>query len=320
MYTNKLNLPEPFLRAAENGSYSKGLALYSVTELIDPPRYGALRRLYKDIIVEDVADQIEALMGTMFHQMLEKAGAPTTQAILEERLYAQYNGVTISGAMDHTILWDNGCLDDYKATKVYAVRSATTYGKPEWTAQLNVYRLLRALHGQTIEKLRIIAWMKDWSIALATASAQKEDGDYPAHAILPIEIEVWPLEQAEAYVKERIRLHLEADRWANANTPDENGEFPPEPRCTDEERWRNPIRWACMKEGRKTAIKLYDTWAEANYAVSQTNGGYTEVRGGECKRCVLYCTVGRAGLCTQWEAEKAVLPNKGAALDTSAFD
>ena len=323
MLVNQLNLPEPFVRATEAALYSKGDARYSVTELIEPARIGALRRFYVNDIVEDVADNVASLMGTMFHKLLEAAGAPTTHAILEERLYADIEGVTISGAMDHTILWDNGCLDDYKATKVYSVQTALRYGKPDWTAQLNIYRWLRSLLGQTIEKLRIIAWMKDWFIARAIAAAQGERPDsYPQHEILAIDIPVWPLEQTEAYIRGRIIAHKAADEWAAAT----NGgvllevEGVDEPRCTDEDRWRNKTRWACMKESRKTALKLYDTEAEARYAASQEKGGYVEQRGGEYRRCALYCNVGRAGLCSQWEADKAVMKDNGHVIDTSAFD
>lgn len=320
MLTNKLNLPEPFLRAAEAGLYSKGEARYSVTELIDTPRVGALRRLYRDVIVEDVADQSDSLMGTMFHKLLEAAGAPATEAILEERLYAEVDGTLISGAMDHTTLHGSGCLDDYKSTKVYSVRTALRVGKPDWIAQLNIYRWLRALHGQVIEKLRIIAWMKDWSLrdAMAAAARQPGPGDYPEHAILPIEIPVWTLEETEAYVRERIKLHIAADEWAVAIEGDPA--LDNEPLCTDDERWREPVRWAVMKDGRKTAIKLYDTKAEAEFVATQTKGGFIEERGGTYKRCVLYCTIGRAGLCTQWERDRSTLPDKGQGVDTSAFD
>jgi len=319
VYSNQLNLPEPFLRAAEAREYSKGDARYSVTELIDPPRYGALRRLYKDVIVEDIADNIGSLMGTMFHKMLEYSGAPKTGAILEERLYAEVDGVKISGAMDHTILTGAGQLDDYKETKVYSVRQALRHGKPEWTAQLNIYRWLRALHGQQVEALNIIARMKDWNMAFAIADAQKEvPGDYPAHEIAVVPITVWPLEKTEAYVRDRIQLHLAADAWVARLENGEGSHNPPF--CSDEERWRNPTRWAVMKEGRKTAIKLYDDKPEADFVAGQTKGGYVEQRGGEYKRCMLWCSVGRAGLCTQWEADKAAAPSASNIIDTSVFD
>lgn len=319
MLTNKLNLPEPFLRAYEAKAYDKGPGVrYSASELIQPARLAALRRLYADVIVEDVADCMPSLIGTMFHLMLERAGAPQTGAILEERLYADVDGIRISGAMDHTLLWEDGTLDDYKSCSVYAVRGGHKF---EWEAQTNIYRWFRALHGQKVERLRVIAWMRDWMISRAIAAAANPEGaPYPPHEIAVVEIPVWPLEQTEAYIKERIAEHVAADRWAadmNSHAPGERAFI--EPLCTDEERWREKVQWAVMREGRKTAIKKYDSKEEAEFVASQTKGGYIEIRGGTYKRCLLYCPAGRAGLCTQWERDKAESPHT-AVIDTSAFD
>lgn len=319
MLTNKLNLPEPFLRAAEAAAYSKGEAQYSVTELIKPVRLGALSRLYRDVIVEDVADCMPSLMGRMFHLMLEKAGAPVTKAILEERLYANVNGVVISGAMDHTVLWtdgpDKGTLDDYKSCSVYSVTKGTKF---EWEAQLNIYHWLRSLQGQSVDRLRIIAWMKDWFVSRAIASV-KSGGNYPEHEIAVIEVPMWDFKDTEQYVAGRIAAHQAADVWAHAMSQPGVASAEPEPQCSDEDRWRDKIRWAVMKTGRKTAIKLYDTEAEANFIAAQQKGGYVEVRGGTYKRCLLYCPPGRAGLCGQWERDKAANPTAGE-VDTSAFE
>src|SRR5882724_4792580 len=104
MLTNKLNLPEPFVRFANRKRYSKGEARYSVTEIIKPARMGALERLYGDTIVEDVADYGHALFGSAVHMVLEVSGAPETGALLEERLFMDVNGVRISGGMDHCLL------------------------------------------------------------------------------------------------------------------------------------------------------------------------------------------------------------------------
>lgn len=317
MLTNKLSLPEPFHRAAERSLHNKGDGVrYSVTELIDSPRKGALTRLYGDMIVEDVADRVDALMGTMFHKMLEAAGAPETGAILEERLYAEVDGIRISGAMDHTLLEADGTLDDFKTCKCYAVLQHKRYGKFEWIAQTNIYRWLRALHGQQVERLRIIPWIKDWNMEMAIKSAATE-GDYPEHAIVALDVPVWPLAEVEKYVRERVRLHVEADIWAEGIGTNEY----PEPLCTDEERWRKPHWFAVMKPGRKSALPgKHKTLAEAQYAATQTPTAYVEERGGQYNRCINYCSIGRGGLCTQWNADQAAGAATTIEVDTSAFD
>lgn len=346
MLTNKLNLPEPILRAAEREMYSKGDARYSVTELIKPARMAALQRLYGDSIVEDVADNIWSVLGRIGHGILEASGAPVTGAILEERLYADVLNVRISGAMDHTVLLPTGCLDDYKFTNVYAVSHGVKF---EWEAQLNIYAWLRSLAGQTVERLRVVAILRDWTISRARSAGHiweavtvhgecckdgecespgyqivgsggpDADAKYPSHQVKVVEIPLWGNEKTQGYVEERVRAHLEADTWATNGDREEP--LPAmEPHCTDEERWVRPTRYAFMKRSRKTAVKLYDSLEEAQMVANATPGGYTEVRGGEPVRCIDYCTVGRAGLCTQYESDKPRFASTANAIDTSAFD
>lgn len=315
MLTNKLNLPEPIWRASNAAMYSKGDSRYSVTELLLPPRIGALRRYYADVIVEDCADHIASLEGKMWHLLFEKAGAPDTGAILEERLYWEFDGVKISGAMDHTILRD-GMLDDYKTCSVYAVRAHLREPKWEWVWQLNLYRLLRAKHGQAIDKLRIIARMRDWMLPQALAAIDS-GGDYPPHETMPLDVPVLPLDEVEEFVRIRIKLHLDADAQVEQYGP----EAASLPLCTDEERWRSPVEWAHMRPNRKSAVKVYrgpTAQQDAEYALAHEPDAYLEQRGGVYRRCKFYCPIGRAGLCTQWNADKDTQPAE--AVDTSAFE
>jgi len=310
MLTNLLNLPEPILRAAERDAYSKGDADYSVTELIKPARMAALQRLYADTIVEDVADNIWSLLGRLGHSMLEAAGAPETGAILEERLYATVLGKRISGQMDHTILRPTGVLDDYKFVSVWAVLDGI---KPEWEAQLNLYAWLRSLAGQTVTALRVIAMLRDWSIAKARTESEK--GRYPKRQVAAIDVPLWPLDKVVAFVEERVWAHSQADEWATH--PESFGAR--EPLCSDEERWVRPVKWALMKGENKRATKLYDQRQDAEMSAQAAKGFRVERRGGEPIRCIDYCSVGRAGLCGQWNAEKVLL-STSELVDTSAFD
>lgn len=316
MLTNKLNLPEPILRAAERELYSNGEGVrYSVTELLKPPRMAALQRLYADAIVEDVADNIWSILGRIGHGILEASGAPITGAILEERLYADVLGVRISGAMDHTVLLPTGCLDDYKFTNVYAVSHGL---KREWEQQLNIYAWLRGLHGQTVERLRVVAILRDWLISRARAAALS-GASYPQLQVVTLDVPLWPFEETQAFVEERVREHLAADAWA-ADAYSNPSAALVEPLCTDEDRWTRPTRYALMKKGRKTAVKLYDTNEEAQMVANAAPGQYVELRGGEPVRCIDYCTVGRAGLCSQWNLDRERFSAPRGEIDTSAFD
>lgn len=292
--TNDLALPEPIVRAIQARAYSKGDADYSVTELLAPPRAKALERANRDRLVEDVADNIYSLVGTIGHGILERSGAPETGAILEERLYMDIDGVRISGAMDHTLLLPTGVIDDYKFTSVWQVKNGC---KPEWTQQLNVYALLRAANGQIVTGLRIVAILRDWT---APQAARSTPDKYPPRQVVVFDVELWPLERTREFLCERIALHQAADGAVESG-------LEPYP-CSDDERWVRDRAFAVMKPGRKSAVRVYDSLGEAQLHAESIPGGTVEPRGGEPTRCLYYCTVGKAGLCSQFNAERATAP------------
>lgn len=328
MYSNRLNLPEPLVRAAEKAreGYSKGAAKYSVTELIGPTREAALMRVYGQFITEDIADVLPALYGTLMHKIIELGGAPETKAHLEERLFVEVDGTLISGAMDHTLFYPDGTIEDWKFTTTYSVLGKL---KPEWEVQLNLYKLLREMtEGHIITRLRIVALLRDWSIAQARQAGHdweyttRDDGTidvfrapdpekpneeaerrYPAQGQRTLDVPLWSHDQALDYLRNRIQLHLEADRWAEALSTKQSYDGL-EPYCSDEERWTRPVKWAHMKHSRKTAVHLYTTENEAHFAANSAPGSYVEMRGGERTRCLDWCVPGRAGLCTQWNADR----------------
>ena len=63
--------------------------------------------------------------------------------------------------------------------------------------------------------------------------------------------------------------------------------------CTPEERWSTPTKWAVMKEGRKTAVKVCATEEEAQSFIDdleKDKDKHTiEVRPGIDKKCEDYC-------------------------------
>jgi hypothetical protein len=67
--------------------------------------------------------------------------------------------------------------------------------------------------------------------------------------------------------------------------------------CSDEDIWAKPSKWAVMQRGRKTAVKLYDT--EADASASLASNQYVEYRPGIATRCESYCPV--AQFCDQWD-------------------
>jgi hypothetical protein len=335
VYSNRLNLPAPLVRAAEKAreGYSKGAAKYSVTELIGPPREAALMRVYGQFITEDIADVLTAMYGSLIHKIIELGGPGPEGAVLEERIFAEVDGILISGAMDHTLFYPDGAIEDWKFTATYSVLGKV---KAEWEAQLNLYKFLRETQGHIITKLRIVALLRDWSIAQARQAGhaweytyrddntidvfrspdpeqpnEEAERRYPAQGQKTLDVPVWDPVHTFDYLRTRIQLHLEADKWAEAEADKWTEALSTkqryeglEPYCSDEERWTRPVKWAHMKHSRKTAVHLYQTEEEAHFAANAAPGSYVEMRGGERTRCLDWCVPGRAGLCTQWNADR----------------
>ena len=56
--------------------------------------------------------------------------------------------------------------------------------------------------------------------------------------------------------------------------------------CSKEERWATEDKWAIMKAGRKTALKVCSSEEEAKSLMETMGGTDIEFRQGESKKCV----------------------------------
>lgn len=287
--TNQFNLPATLLNAVKDDEYDKGDSVLSVTQLISSPRIVLLQELNADNLVVDVVDRVPALLGTAVHKIIEKGSKDLPNHIVEERLFASVEGWKISGAVDLQV--DNGdgtwSIEDYKVTSVYSVMDE----KIEWVQQLNCYAwLARWSHGRNVTKLRIIAILRDWQRKQAGIKV-----DYPAAQVVGVDIPLWTPEEQEKFILGRVALHQEAKKMV-----DSGGALP---YCTDQERWLRGETHAVMKEGRKSAIKLYEIQADAiAHAESLGAGHYYEHRAGSPVRCAgNYCMV--SSWCRQYQEE-----------------
>lgn len=62
------------------------------------------------------------------------------------------------------------------------------------------------------------------------------------------------------------------------------------PVCTPEERYRNGDKYAVMKKGRKSALRVLDTEEEAKKWMEENGKGeYIEYRPGTDDKCIHYC-------------------------------
>lgn len=272
--TNLHNLPAAILAAVQNDPYTGGGDI-STTRLIDSPRVSVLSAKHKDAISVDVSERVWALLGQAVHTILERAGLRQEGMIVEERLFANVHGWQVSGQVD-TMHLESRKLSDYKVTTVWKKNGADS-----WTRQLNVLRWLAHKNGYQIDTLEVVGIFRDWR-----KSEALRDPSYPQAAIQSISVPVWPLEEAEEYIMERVALHRSARNGLDIQ-------------CTDEERWMSPSKFALMKHGAKRAIRVADRAED----LGEAGEGYEIVeRKGEAKRCAMYCDV--SAFCSQWAAEK----------------
>jgi len=284
--SNRLNLPEPVVKALSSDTYSSGTANSSVTALIDSPQVKVLTRKHKDEIEGDVSDRLWSVLGTAVHNMFEDHASG--DYLSEERLFAEVLGWKISGAIDIQKTEADGSITimDYKCTSVWSI----IFGKDSWAKQLNFYAwLVHKCKGVPVNKLQIVAVLRDWK-----QSEAKFKPDYPKSGIVIVDVPLWTTSQQEEFVAGRVALHQQAEK-------DYIFEKPIAP-CTDGERWARKSKHAVMKKGRKKAVKLHDNEEEATSHCEVLGAGHTvEFRKGESIRCSQYCDV--SAFCSQWQKE-----------------
>jgi hypothetical protein len=226
-----------------------------------------------------------SIFGTAIHGVLEH-GADENH-LIEERLHAKLDGWSISGAIDLQIINEDGTvtINDYKTTGAWSVMNE----KVDWEYQLNIYAWLVEKVKQTkVSKLEIVAIIRDWSRRDAALKL-----NYPDAPIKVIPIRLWPMEEREAFIQERIKEHSNA--LFDLETGDEL------PFCTPDQTWEKPEGFAVKKEGGVRAKSLHKTREEAEEALP-AKGYFIEHRKGERTRCENFCSV--AQYCNQYAQYK----------------
>ena len=281
--TNKYKLPQTFMNVLNRNSYTKGKAHLSATELISSPRIVQLRKTQWDNLEEDVSEKIWAIFGTAIHSVLELG--KDENHVIEQRLHANVDGWDISGAIDlQRIEADGIVVCDYKTTGAWAVMNE----KKDWEQQLNIYAwLVEKVKKTPVKSLEIIAIIRDWS----RRDAQVKEG-YPEAPVKVIDVPLWTFEDRENFIKERIRLHSDAQFATEVG-----GDLP---FCTSSEMWEKQTVWAVRKIGNVRAKAICVKEEDAKAMVEELGKGYeVEVRPGERTRCANFCQV--RDFCVQWK-------------------
>ena len=284
--TNRHGLPQTIINVLQRPQYSKGAAHVSVTELISSPRIVQLRRRHWEDISEDASDMVWSLFGSALHNILQHG--KDENHVVEERLFKEFDGWTISGAIDlQEIESDGVTISDYKCTSTWSVMN----DKMDWQRQLNIYAwLVETVKQKPVKALQIVAILRDWSAREAEAK-----DEYPQSPIVVVSVPLWPIDIREDYIRRRINAHNDALFAAEAG-----GSLAP---CTPDECWEKPTTWAIRKKGNKRATLVLKSEADAERQVNQLGDAYfVEKRPGERTRCERFCSVSQ--WCEQYQEYK----------------
>jgi hypothetical protein len=153
MITNKLNLPQAFVKMAET-DYIQEPNEYRVTQLLKGTREILLEKRHE--VTQDVSDMIWLLFGTAVHSILERQEQGDDE-LKEERIKTQFGKYTLSGQFD---LYNETTktITDYKTCSVWKV----VYGDyDDWRKQTLIYAYNLKEQGFDVTRADIIALMKE---------------------------------------------------------------------------------------------------------------------------------------------------------------
>lgn len=267
--TNRLHLPEAFVKAVSVERHNKA-GCYSATTLNKGTKEIILQERHWDEFTVDAADSVWATFGTAVHAIMEKYEDGNFH---EEAFDIAVSKSRVTGVVDSYDM-ERGIINDWKTASVYKVMKGDF---SDWYKQGMTYAWLLKQNGLEVRRCRFIALLKDHSMTKA-----ETDSSYPQAPVFTYEFEVTPeeLEQAGARITAKVK-DIEAAELLG------DDDIAP---CTPEERWADPEKYAVMKNGRKTAVRVFDTLIDAeNCAGELGNSHYVETRPAVSRKCGKYC-------------------------------
>jgi hypothetical protein len=271
--TNKLNLPEGFVKAVSTERHNKPGCL-SATTLIQGIKQIILTDRHWEKLEEDVSDRVPAILGTAVHSLMESKGE---HDLTELKIEYPVGSITVTGTIDNYNM-TLSVLTDYKTTSVEKIKFGNF---TDWYLQGMIYAWLLIKNNLPVNKCRFIALLKDHSKTEAM-----RDYQYPKEPVYVYEFDVTPqaLFKISMYIKNKVEEH---QRYSALD----DHSIPP---CSPEERWDQPTEYAVKKNGSKRATKLFESLDEAIlFAESKGKGYFVEHRPGESRRCQSYCLCNR---------------------------
>lgn len=281
--TNNLKLPKQLVELV-NSNYKPTPHQYSCTTILKPTRQIILERRYGEQIEQDVSDMCWMIFGIAVHSVIENSKEDDGQ-FKEEKLkvdlgkyWKDLEGYYLSGRSDLIDLLQKEIVD-WKTCSAWKV---IYQDFEDWRKEMLIYAWAVKDMGFDVDKARAIAFIKDHN-----KTKSKTDSQYPK---LPIWVEKFKFtnkqfEEIKQFIYEKF---VELKKYENASDEEL-------PMCTDEERWREPTKYAVKKKANKKATKLHETREEAEKHLENLEKDYAgqyeiEVREGTDKKCLEYCS------------------------------
>ena len=287
--TNKLKMPDAFVKAIQNSRHNAEKCL-SATTLLKGTKEIILTDRHFDEIEIDASEEVWAVFGTAVHSVLEHQ---EDEAFKEESFSvpaAPGSEWKITGKVDRYNMATE-TIEDWKTASVWKVIYKDFQ---DWRTQGLIYAWLLRESGLNVRHIRFVALLKDFSKTEAI-----KNPDYPQSPAFIYEFDVNNSELEGVKDRAMYKALAVRDNW---NTPDD--EIEP---CTPEERWATPTKWAVMKEGRKTAVKVCSTEEEAQNFIEDLEKDkdkhFVEERKGQDKKCPVYCPCRE--FCSYYKSQKS---------------
>jgi hypothetical protein len=276
-FLNSTGVPLSVALYLANDTYDHIPNTISATGLIRPIRQSILsRRVSPELHKPDILTMAKSRIGTAIHDSIEKAWThnpakglkalgypqgvidriivnPTPEQLkpdsipvyMEQRAFREIDGVTVSGKFDFVA---EGRVEDFKSTSVFTWMKGNK--DEDYQLQGSIYRWLSP-DIITQDHMAIQFLFTDWMPGRA-----KAEPGYPNRPVEQHLIPLLNLDDTEAYIRERIRLHK---NFSSAQEEDL-------PRCNDKDLWRSEPTYKYYKnpEKRARSTKNFDTLAEAN--------------------------------------------------------
>lgn len=267
--TNRLGLPAAFVNAVSVRRHNEP-GCYSATTLNKGAKEIILTDRHFDELEVDAADSVWAVWGTAVHALME---SKKDDNFHEEKFEVPLSKSKITGQVDSYDM-ENATIFDWKTASVWKVIKADF---ADWKAQGMTYAWLMSQKGLPVKKCRFVALLKDHSKTKA-----QTDSTYPQSPVFVYEFDV-----TEDGLKETGERLLKKVAEVEAASLLEDKDIPI---CSESERWAEPEKFAVMKEGRKSAVKLFDNEGDASAMAAELGAKhYVERRPGVSRKCEGYC-------------------------------